>query len=57
MGLIIKALAATTILSMFGLALAVTDAADKSLSEIAPYRQWTRVNPKPIAVRFASAGG
>jgi hypothetical protein len=30
---------------------------DQTLTEIAGYRQWTRVNEQPIVVEFALTGG
>ena len=56
MRLMSKVLVAGTLLSLFGIALAASTA-DKGLEEIASYRQWTRVNPKPVVVGISSPGG
>ncbi|MCU1264195.1 MAG: hypothetical protein JWM21_513 [Acidobacteria bacterium] len=57
MKLMSRALVALTTLSMFSITLAGSTTPDKALEEIASYRQWTRINPKPLLVEFPSAGG
>jgi hypothetical protein len=56
MRLMSRALVAGTLLSIFGIALAGSTP-EKGLEEIASYRQWTRVTPKPVVVDFPSPGG
>lgn len=51
-----RALVATAILSTF-VALAGASTPDQTLEEIAPYRQWTRVTLKPMAVDISAFAG
>jgi hypothetical protein len=54
----LRLLAMSALLSFTGAALG-DGVQDKTLQEIAGYRQWTRVNEKPIAVdgTFGAPGG
>lgn len=53
----LKLLAMSALLSLAGAVLG-DGVPDKTLQEIAPYRQWTRATEKPIAVEIGlSAGG
>lgn len=53
----LKFLAAAAALTTFGMALVNGSASDTTLNDIAAYRQWTRINHKPIPVENLSAGG
>ena len=44
------ALVCATLVMLGGAALAESDKDAATLNEIAGYRQWTRVNPKPVEV-------
>ena len=44
------ALVCATLVTLGGAALAESDKDAATLNEIAGYRQWTRVNPKPVEV-------
>lgn len=44
------ALVCATLVTLTGAALAESDKDAATLNEIAGYRQWTRVNPKPVEV-------
>ena len=52
-----RLLLATTIFSVFGIASAFDSRNEQALQEIAPYKSWTRVNPKPIQVNIESVSG
>ena len=52
-----RALVVTVLLSTFGVALVTAASSDKTLEEIAGYRQWNRVTLQPIAVELSSIAG
>ena len=52
-----KTFAAAAVLTTFSLALVNASAPDKTLKDIAGYRQWTRVTEKPIPVESPSFAG
>lgn len=52
----LKLLAISAVLTLSGAVLG-DGGADKTLDEIAGYRQWTRVNEKPIFVEISAGGG
>ena len=50
-----KTFAAAAVLTTFGLALVNANAPDMTLKSIVGYRQWTRINEKPIQVALDGA--
>lgn len=50
-----KAFAAAAVLTTFSLALVNASGPETTLKEIATYRQWQRVNEKPIQVALDGA--
>jgi hypothetical protein len=51
----LKVLTLTAVLASAGLVIADTSSNETTLSQIAGYRQWTRVNPQPVMVVDDSA--
>jgi hypothetical protein len=52
-----KTLSLAAVLTTFSLALVNASEPDTTLKDIAGYRQWTRVNEKPIPVESLSFAG
>ena len=52
----LKLLAISTVLTLSGAVLG-DGGADKTLDEIAGYREWTRINEKPLFVDISSVAG
>lgn len=53
----LKTFAAAALLTTFGVALVNASTPDKTLKDMAGYRQWTRVTEKPIPVESPSFAG
>ena len=52
-----KTVTLAAVLTTFSLALVNASEPDTTLKDIAGYRQWTRVNQKPLPVENLSVGG
>lgn len=51
-----RALITTALLSTF-VALSVGASSDRTLEEIAPYRQWNRITLEPMVIDTSAVGG